>query len=294
MPRLSVLMPARNSSATIRLAVVSTLRAMPPDSELLVLDDASTDDTAAIAASTGDPRVTVIPGGTQRGVALAGQYLLSRASGEFVARMDSDDVCLPGRFRAQLAAIDQGADVVFSTYQMIGGGLRKPVPPITFGPDAAAAALLVDCPYPHSTMLARSDALRDAGGYQPSAIAEDYDLWLRAAANGSVMRRLARPTVLIRVSATQVSGAAGWRESLATDPTLQRSYQALVQRLWGTDSMPWFPELAFTRSGPLTAHGRELLDPFVHRFTASLDALAPLERWSLSRRARQELGKRAA
>ena len=292
-PRLSVLMPARNAERTIGEALRSTLRDLPRDAELLVLDDASTDDTREVASSTGDRRVEVIVSDERLGVARAAELLLARANGELAARMDSDDVCLPGRFRAELAAIDEGADIVFSTFQVIGAGIRRPVPPIRFGPDAARLALLLDCPYPHSTSLAKSSVLRDAGGYRVGAIAEDYDLWLRAATNGAAMVRLARPTVLIRKSATQVTAALGWRESLAWDPVLERSYLALAQRLWGVDTVPWFGELAFTRDGPLTHDGRALIEPFVSRFVTSLGGLSTVERWSLARRARQELGKRA-
>ena len=294
MPRLSVLMPARNAERTIGEALRSTLRAMPRDAELIVLDDASSDSTAEIASSTGDPRVVVDSVTENLGVALAAERLLARASGEVIARMDSDDVCLPGRFRAELAELDRGVDIVFSTYQRIGKGTRRrPVPPVRFGPEAARLALLIDCPYPHSTSLGRADALRAAGGYRAGAIAEDYDLWLRAAANGARMVRLARPTVLIRKSETQVTAAEGWRESLAYDPVLERSYQGLAELVWGTRETPWFRELAFTRDGPLSPAGRAALEPFVQRFLDTISSLPPLQRFYLRRRARQELGWRS-
>lgn len=286
-------MPARNAERTIGEALRSTLRDMPADAELIVLDDASSDSTLAIASSTGDSRVRVETAAERLGVALAAERLLATATGEYVARMDSDDVCLPGRFRAELAAIERGNDLVFSTFQVIGAGLRRPVPPIAFGPRAARLALLLDCPYPHSTSLGRASALRAAGGYRAGAIAEDFDLWLRAAASGATMVRLARPTVLIRKSATQVTAAIGWRESLAYDPVLERSYQELTQLVWGTRETPWFAELAFTRDGPLTAQGRAALEPFVARFLDTISDLRPVERWYLGRRARQELGWRA-
>jgi len=292
-PRLSVLMPARNAELTIGEALKTTLRDLPRDAELIVLDDASTDSTRELASSTGDARVRVDSVTERLGVALAAERLLEAASGEYIARMDSDDVCLPGRFRAELAAIERGNDLVFSTFQVIGGGLRRPVPPIGFGHEAARLALLIDCPYPHSTSLGRASALRAAGGYRAGAIAEDFDLWLRAAANGARMVRLARPTVLIRKSATQVTAAIGWRESLAYDPVLERSYQELTSLVWGTRETPWFPELAFTRDGPLSAAGRAALEPFVTRFLDSLSGLTPVERWYLGRRARQELGWRS-
>ncbi len=293
-PRLSVLMPARNAERTIGEALISTLRAMPKDAELIVLNDASSDSTLEIASSTGDSRVVVDSVSENLGVALAAERLLARASGEFIARMDSDDVCLPGRFRAELAEIRRGTDIVFSTYQRIGRGtIRRPVPPIRFGRDAARLALLLDCPYPHSTSLGRADALRAAGGYRAGAIAEDFDLWLRAAANGATMVRLARPTVLIRKSETQVTAAVGWRESLAYDPVLERSYQELTHLVWGTRETPWFRELAFTRDGPLSPAGRALVEPFIERFLDTISGLGVVERAYLRRRARQELGWRS-
>ena len=286
-------MPARNAERTIGSALTTTLRDLPRDAELIVLDDASSDRTLEIASSTGDPRVKVDSVAQNLGVALAAERLLEAASGELIARMDSDDVCLRGRFRSELAAIDRGADLVFSMFQVIGAGPRRPVPPIRFGPAAAQLALLIDCPYPHSTSLGRADVLRAAGGYREGAIAEDYDLWLRAAANGATMVRLGRPTVLIRKSATQVTAALGWRESLAYDPVLERSYQELTSVVWGTRETPWFRELAFTRDGPLTPESRATVEPFIERFLGSLTGLSPIERWYLGRRARQELGWRS-
>lgn len=292
MPRLSILMPARNAERTIVEALRSTLRAMPKDSELIVLDDASTDGTLELASSTGDARVRVDSVAENLGVALAAERLLETASGEYVARMDADDVCLPGRFRAGLAAIERGHDLVFSTFRVIGDGLRRPAAPVALGQEAARLALLIDCPYPHSTMLGRASVLRAAGGYRSGAIAEDFTLWLRAAARGARLTRLARPTMLIRKSETQVTAASGWRASLA-EPVLERSYQELTASLWGTRETPWLSELAFTREGPLSPEGRAALEPFVARFLDSLSGLSPVERWYLGRRARQELGWRS-
>jgi len=286
-------MPARNAERTIGDALTSTLRAMPRDAELIVLDDASGDRTPEIASSTGDPRVEVVSVTERLGVVRAAGTLLERATGELVARMDADDICLPWRFRAELAAIERGSDIVFSSFQIIGDGLRRPALPVGFGAAAARLAMLIDCPFPHSTMLGRTDVLRTAGGYRPDAVGEDYDLWLRAAARGARLARLARPTVLLRKSATQVTAGAGWRESLARDALLQDSYREFTHTVWGTRETPWFAELAFARTGALTAEGRAALEPFVVRFLGSLSGLRPGERWYLGRRARQELGWRA-
>ena len=292
MPRLSVLVPARNAAGTIGSALRSTLTALPDDAEVLVLDDASSDGTAELVRGLGDRRIRLTVAPQNLGVARALALLLDQAEGEIVARMDADDVCLPGRFRAQVAALDRGADVVFSTFQVIGAGLRLPALPISFGPVAGRLALLLDNPYPHSTALARRRTLVEAGGYRV-AVAEDYDLWLRVAAAGARIVRLARAGILLRVSPGQVTADPGYRGRLAADPVVAESYRALARDLWGVEETPWLPELSFLRAGPLGAEGKRLLEPFIHRFVSSLDGSGRLERWYLTRRAEQELGLRA-
>jgi glycosyltransferase involved in cell wall biosynthesis len=291
-PRLSVLIPARNAADTIESALRSTLRALPDDAEVLVLDDASSDRTPELVRGIGDRRVKLTIAPENLGVARALAQLLDQAEGDLIARMDADDVCLPGRFRAQLAAVDRGADLVFSTFQVIGAGFRLPALPVPLGPEAGRLALLLDCPYPHSTALARRSVLVDAGGYRVSA-AEDYDLWLRAATAGARIVRLGRAGILLRVSDRQITADPGYRDRLAADQPVGESYRAFARHLWGVDDTPWLRELSFMRTRPLSPVGKGLLEPFIHRFVASLRDLGGLERWYLTRRAQQELGIRA-
>lgn len=303
-------MPARNAAATVDVALRSTLRALPADAEIVVLDDASTDATVDVICRIGDPRIRVIAGEVNVGVATALNRLLAETQSEVVARMDADDVTLPGRFRRQAAALDRGAELVFASFQRFGAGvgLARPPAPVTYGPEAARHALLLYC-FAHSTLYARRASLEDVGGYRAHVATEDYDLWLRAAAAGARIVRLGVPAILLRASAGQLTAQAGWTERIADDPDIADAYASLVERMWGDRDAPWLRELASMRSQPLTQHGRAVLEPFVHRFTASLrgsaegsaqgsaqasaHATRPLERWSLTRRARQELGRRA-
>ena len=83
------------------------------------------------------------------------------------------------------------------------------------------------------------------------------------------------------------------RHLVPLDSTTAESYRALAHALWGVDETPWLRQLAFLRQGPLTPEGKGLLEPFIHRFVASLQGLGAVERWYLRRRALQELGARA-
>jgi glycosyltransferase involved in cell wall biosynthesis len=298
-PRLSVLMPAYEASATVRAAVRSTLAALPRDAELVVLDDGSIDDTAARAeqGAGGDPRVRVIRAPRNLGVAGAGRHLLAVTDSELIARMDADDVTLPTRFRASIRRLDRGADVVFTAYQVIdhrGRPIRRPSSPIPISPRAGALALLIDCPYAQSTLLARRAVLEEAGGYR-DAESEDYDLWLRVALRGGRFARLSRPGVLLRAHAASFTARPGFRSRVARDPLVAEGYLGLARELLGVEATPWLPHLSFLRDGPLAAVGRAPVAEFVTRFGAALDAadLGALERWMLRRRARQELTTRA-
>ncbi|WP_221585054.1 glycosyltransferase family A protein [Microbacterium sp. G2-8] len=231
MPRLSVLLPAFDAAGTIDLAVRSTLRALPRDAELVVADDGSRDGTADVLAAIDDRRLRVISG-PNRGVARTLNGLLEATDSEFIARMDADDVTLPGRFRHQLRAL-QSADVVFSSVAAwTGRGAPRP----SFSPPIGSAAfpfhLLLTNPVAHSTMAARRASLAACDGYRvvPS---EDYDLWLRLAHRGTSMRRLAAPAVLYRTHDDQVTAADAWRRRSWQDPETQEAFERLSVRLLG-------------------------------------------------------------
>lgn len=222
---LSVLIPARNAADTISLSLKSTLRALPADSEVLVLDDASVDGTGDRARALGDRRLKVIRTDSPSGVAGALNALLAEARGQYVARMDADDVVLPGRFNLQLARLTSRVDIIFGGVVHFGSGLRfpHPSPPFAISPSAFPVALLIDNPVAHSTMLARRDAIEDLGGYR-KCLAEDYDLWLRAASRGLQLARLATPVTALRRHAGQVTAGTKWAERAAAEPEWQDSY----------------------------------------------------------------------
>jgi len=285
MPRLSVLMPARDAVATIGPAVRSTLAALPRDAELVVGDDGSRDGTGAAVRQIEDPRLRVLswPG---RGVARSLEALLAATDSEVVARMDADDVVLPGRFRRQLHALGS-ADVVFATVvPWRGSGMPRVPRPAGISPRAFGFHLLLTNPVAHSTMAARRAAIAAAGGYR-DVPSEDYDLWLRLAARGARLRRLALPAILYREHAAQVTARDGWRAASWRDADTQRSFALLSERLLGA---PQYRLTALSLAPLPAARKTALLAAFEARFRAAIRPLPPRERRVLTRR----LGERAA
>ncbi len=104
-PTVSVVMPVYNGGKFVAEAMESVLKGTFADLELLVVDDASSDDSAAIiqACADRDERVVLLRLAENRGEADARNHGLARARGEFIAMMDCDDVSRPERLEKQLA-----------------------------------------------------------------------------------------------------------------------------------------------------------------------------------------------
>jgi glycosyltransferase involved in cell wall biosynthesis len=201
MPTVSALMPVYNAEPYLAEAVESILGQTFADFEFLIVNDGSTDRSGAIleryAARDRRIRLTSRP---NTGYTVALNQLLDLASGEFVARMDADDVALPQRLERQVDYLRAHRDVVCigSAVQFIdaaGRFLRNGHP----GMDHEAIqqrALAGDCPLNHPSIMMRRAAVQAVGGYHPEfEPAEDLDLWLRL---GEVGRLTNLPEVLMK------------------------------------------------------------------------------------------------
>lgn len=279
MPRLSVLVPAYQAAKTLGAALRSTLRALPNDAEIVVLDDGSTDATAEVANSTGDRRVRVISR-PNAGVAVTLNDLLEATDSELIARMDADDIVLPGRFSRQLRALAD-ADAVFTT--VVTWGSRVPgVPrPSSIEPSSFALHLLLTNPVAHSTLLARRSAITAVGGYRPLPT-EDYDLWLRMAADGARLRRLALPGLAYRMHPAQVTASAQWRRDSWLNPQLGQAYSQLAEQLIGAPATR-ITTLAVADELSL-AQRRDRVAAFSERFSAALAEQPPAAQRALRRK----------
>lgn len=110
-PRISIIMPAYNSAATIGAALASVVAQTFTDWEALIVDDGSTDPLAsALAGFAADPRIRLLRLAQNSGVCAARNAGLDAACGEFVAFLDADDAWLPEKLAWQLAACLESAD----------------------------------------------------------------------------------------------------------------------------------------------------------------------------------------
>jgi glycosyltransferase involved in cell wall biosynthesis len=213
---VSVVIAAWNSQDTLARAIESALIQTLPVLEVIVIDDGSTDATAAIAFSYSDSRMRVLRRVTNQGVAAARNAGIRMASGTWIAFLDADDVWHPTKLERQMAFADADASVSFvfcgsreysSSGETLGDTFRGW--PITSGLEAWKA-LLAHNVVATPTVVARRELLIAVGEFNESMkIAEDQDMWIRLALAGPV---LYVPEYLVDVY-EQVGGLSRWTVS---------------------------------------------------------------------------------
>jgi glycosyltransferase involved in cell wall biosynthesis len=191
--RIAVVIPTYNRSATVLRAVDSVLASSEPALELVVVDDGSTDGTAAAIAGRGDPRLTYLrlSGHSNGNVARNRGIAATRAP--LVAFLDSDDEFLPGRVERLLRFFDghPGIDAVLDDFAVELAGRRRAArqPPGEID-GAGLTRLLVGhgLPLTCSAISARRTALAATGGFDEGLLRQqDRDLMLRLAGRARVM-----------------------------------------------------------------------------------------------------------
>lgn len=179
-PKITVLMPVYNCELYIKQAIDSILNQTFLDFEFIIIDDASTDETLSIIKSYHDSRIKLIEKPLNTGYTNSLNYGLSIAKGEYIARMDGDDISFPERFEKQIDFLDKNPDVVVcgSFFKVIG---TDKVYAVCENHEEIKLAMLQDCPMGHPTVMMRKKIFReyDLVYDRSKEPAEDYDLWTR-------------------------------------------------------------------------------------------------------------------
>lgn len=187
-PLVSVGISFYNSQDCLLNAVRSIFAQTHNNWELILVDDGSTDESLHIAQSITDPRVKVLPpdGKNLRLCARLNQ-ITQATQGDYIARMDADDMCHPERFARQLEFLEAHPEVaVVGTSSCLldkqGRAVNKMVPTKDY------ANMLKDrfkksVPFVHPSLLGKSQWFRKWPYDERMTLAEDYELWLRSCKN---------------------------------------------------------------------------------------------------------------
>jgi len=205
-PLVSVLLPVYNAANTLRETLDSLLAQTLQSCELVIVNDGSCDETAAIlqsyAAHNPEIRTLQLP---RVGLIEALNRGIATCQGEFVARMDGDDLAHAERLELQVALFREHPDL------SVVGCLVEcfPVDDVRQGfrvytewlnslvdPQDIAREIFIESPLAHPSVMMRRAELLEMGGYRDYGWPEDYDLWLRYHANGKRMSKV--PQVLLR------------------------------------------------------------------------------------------------
>lgn len=160
------------------------------DFDIILCDDGSTDDTYAIARRNADmhPEITLLRNDTNQGLNITLNHCLAAATGEYIARMDGDDISYPDRFERQVAFLDSHPEYAivscpmhyFDETGIVGRGLtREGCPPVS--------SFRYSAPFCHAPSMVRRSAYEAVGGYtvgERFLRVEDYNLWMKMYAIG--------------------------------------------------------------------------------------------------------------
>lgn len=188
MSSVSVVVPTHNRCELLTVTLRSVLRQRDVDLEVIVVDEASTDETAAILAGLGDPRVRTVRHETPRGVSTARNRGTAEARGDWVAFTDDDDLWAPDKLVRQLhAARVAGRDWAYTGSVNIADDFRiiHGLPPLP--PEQVMATLprYNTIPGGGSNVVVRRQTLLRAGPFDTRLLnTEDWEMWIRLANAG--------------------------------------------------------------------------------------------------------------
>jgi glycosyltransferase involved in cell wall biosynthesis len=246
---VSVVIPTYNRAELVCEAVSSALQQAWEPLEVVVVDDASSDDTVQRlrALAAGDDRLRVIERERNGGESAARNQGILAATQPYVALLDSDNRFMPDKLARQMPALLSGPDraVSFSGYVLATEESRSEVilDSWLIESEAVVGALLVGCAVNTSTFIAPRSILVDQGLFRTDlTCCQDHDVWLRLAALGHVF--LYEPTPLTFYRAH--------RDSVSADVARVAKYEELV--IGDFLARPDLPPSVAARSAQWRAH----------------------------------------
>ena len=200
---ISVIMGIYNCADTLEEAVNSIINQTYKNWELIMCDDGSTDNTfdVAMRLSQNDNRIKVIKNDSNKSLAPTLNHCLEYANGEFIARMDGDDICSPDRFEEELSFLKEHPEFAFVSCDMnlfdTDGIFRT----INYKLYPKREGFLISSQFCHAGVIIRADAIRTVGGYSESLKfmrVEDYDLWINLYSRGFIGANISKPLYSMR------------------------------------------------------------------------------------------------
>lgn len=221
---------AGESAVNLRASIDSVLASdFLPAEFVLVVDGPIGDALQEVIDSY--PSLKVVRLGVNQGLGAALNEGLRHVTYEYVARMDSDDICMPNRMGLEYAKLSEGLDLVSSSILEF----EESVDNITGRRDLPLTQEEIiefsrkRNPFNHPSVMFRKSAVLAAGGYSSKFnLFEDYDLWVRMLMNGARVMNLAEPLVYMRTN----EGMFLRRGGREYGKTMLKFHRSLMERGW--------------------------------------------------------------
>lgn len=200
--KLSIILPAYNSEEFIRDTIESILRQTLKDFELIVVNDGSDDNTLDLIKGFEDPRIFLI-NKQHSGIVDSFNLGLDHAKGEYIARIDSDDIYYQNKFEIQTKFLDYHDDTV-----LVGTDAHY------MAKNSHISTIKINVPQDHdkiiknllikqraliqSTIVTRKNILKQIGGYEKNFYPEDYNLFFKLSEYGK-LKNINIPLAAIRI-----------------------------------------------------------------------------------------------
>jgi glycosyltransferase involved in cell wall biosynthesis len=218
-PLISVIIPAFNVSRWIESSINSIQKQSISDLEIIVIDDGSCDDTFSKVNTLAneDLRIRAYKNEINSGIVATLNRALNIANGEFIARMDADDLAAPDRLEKQLQFLNDNPNYALVGSQMITideAGRQYGVSPSPVFYEEAKSVLVYSSPIPH-IWLCRKSLYTKLGGYRSLAPAEDYDFILRLESYGMKYGNHSEALMMIRLRNGNTASLASLKQRKA-------------------------------------------------------------------------------
>lgn len=230
-------MAVRNGGAWLEEALGSIANQTFTNWEMVMVDDASTDGSAAVARawSARDDRVHVIEQSVNKGQTASLNEGLASCRGEWIARQDADDLSHPERLARQMAYLSRNPRTALLGTQGIlidSRGRRMGLLDVPCGGEAIAWCAPFLNPFLHTSVVFRREVVQQAGGYDENFhIAQDYELWTRLAGKHAVAN-LPERLVRYRHAETSLSKTGRSVAFAEADRVSAREVQRRLGRQW--------------------------------------------------------------
>ncbi len=181
MPKVSVIMPVYNGEQYLREAIDSILAQTFTDFEFLIINDCSCDSTKEIIQSYPDSRIVYLENESNLGVAKSLNRGLALAKGDYIARMDADDISLPKRLEKQVAYMEKHPEIDVLATQVQNFGEKNSHVPTGLSHHTLKVTLLFNTCLCHPTVMFRNSAFTEGELYYNEQFSklEDYALWAK-------------------------------------------------------------------------------------------------------------------